>query len=176
MKNNKQLKTLLACGIVAGLVSAQAVADCANEFQRLKPTHQYTDNFDGTVTDGVTNKTWQKCPIGTSWNGGADNTTGADDSCQGSASRYNWAAALVAVPAGWHMPNKKELASMFDLACKNPAVNSSAFPANTVSGNLVWTSTPVKSNDRKAWAYLYHNGEDVQKPKNAEGVVFLVRD
>lgn len=178
MNHKNRMGTGLVFAFAISLFSVNLLANCANEFQRLKPTHQYTDNLDGTVTDNETNTTWRKCPLGTSWDSGSNNASGVDDSCQGTATRLNWRDALAAsdAVAGFHMANAKELASLFDLACRNPAVNKNVFPINTVPGNFVWSSTPVVSNAKKVWAYSFSQGEDVPKPKNAEFVVFLVQD
>ena len=106
------------------------------------PTSQLTDNADGTVTDTKTGLMWEQCAEGLS---GAGCTTGT-------AQTYTWQAALnraqtVNTTGGfagytdWRVPNIKELRSIIEQQCYDPAINLTRFP-NTASA-VFWSSSPV---------------------------------
>lgn len=91
------------------------------------PASRFTDNGDGTVTDKATGLQWKRCSEGQTW--------GASTGCTGTATRHGWQQALqladVATYAGkddWRVPNVKELASIVELACYDPAIDLQSFP------------------------------------------------
>lgn len=57
---------------------------------------------------------------------------------------------------GWHLPNVKELASLADKACQNPAIDSTAFPVTPAS--WFWRSLPDVGNSCVAWVVVFLNG------------------
>ena len=93
-----------------------------------------------TVTDNTTGLVWQRCASGQTWTG---------SSCSGTATTSAWAAAVTGAPAGWRLPNVKELESMVERRCASPAVDSGAFP--NVPAVSFWSSTPV-------WAVNFSDG------------------
>ncbi len=112
----------------------------------------YTINGDGTVTDNVTDLTWDRCAWGQS---GADCLTG-------SASTHTWSQALgVAVTANsqnggvgyknhndWRLPSRTELVSLVNYAASNPAIDAT-FPATPTS--WFWSSTILEVVPAYAW-------------------------
>ena len=80
----------------------------------------FTDNGDGTVTDGTTHLMWDQCAYGLT---GATCTTGT-------ALQTSWAGALDAAVAAnnanykgfndWRVPNKNELESLVNLSAVAP--------------------------------------------------------
>jgi Protein of unknown function (DUF1566) len=101
------------------------------------------------VTDSRTGLVWARCSAGQSLNGTA---------CTGTANTYTHEQALsyAASQSGWRLPNVKELASLADKGCQNPAIDSTAFP-NTVT-SLYWSSSPYVGNSGSAWSVYFFNG------------------
>lgn len=104
------------------------------------PDSQLQDNGDGTVTDLKTGLMWKQCAEGQSGSGCVD----------GTPIDYNiWQKALLRAQevnsggfAGfrdWRVPNIKELASLVELQCREPAINLTRFP-NTPN-NYFWSSS-----------------------------------
>ena len=102
---------------------------------------RFIDNADGTITDRVTGLMWVKQPeniggiwesagqpVKMTWNDGIDN-----------CNALNYAGY-----ADWRLPNAAELATLFDYAKYNPAIDTAFFP-NTKSANYL-TSTTYKNN------------------------------
>lgn len=118
------------------LAPAQAQT-CRENIPASVPDSRFKTNGNGTVTDRATGLIWKQCTEGLSGTG-----------CQiGNLETFTWQAALKqaadAVFAGsslWRLPNKKELASLVELRCYQPAINSRFFP-NTPS-SFFWSSSP----------------------------------
>ncbi len=105
----------------------------------------FTSWTDGgsSITDNSTGLVWQRCALGQSWTG---------SSCSGTASTAAWAAAVSGAPAGWRLPNVKELESMVERRCSLPAVDGAAFPAFPTAPQVqFWSSTP-------GWAVNFSDG------------------
>jgi hypothetical protein len=117
------------------------------EIPPTTPTSQFTQHDNGTVTDNATRLIWMRCSLGQTWNG---------STCEGNAIQYNWQDALLAAQAenfasfdDWRLPNVKELASIVELACYQPAINLTIFPEPTDSTEtqyVYWTSTAYIKN------------------------------
>ena len=125
--------------------SAQAAQSCRTDIPQSTPNNRFIINGD-EVTDKVTGLIWQRCSLGQS---------GADCS-MGSAATYNWSEALQAAESvrastgkGWRLPNIKELQSIVEEACYNPAINLSVFPG-TASSDF-WSATPNAYSSSNAW-------------------------
>lgn len=105
------------------------------------PDSQLQDNGDGTVTALKTGLMWKQCAEGLS----------GSDCATGSLIEFNiWQQALQraqTVNSGggyagftdWRVPNIKELASLTELQCMQPAINLTRFP-NTPN-NYFWSSS-----------------------------------
>jgi hypothetical protein len=102
----------------------------------------YTDRYDGTITDNVTQLMWQKAV---------------------STGTYAWADAIaycstlaVAGHSDWRLPSRIELQSIVDFGVRSPAINSTYFPSTP--STLFWSSTPslVASN---AWGISFAGGD-----------------
>lgn len=135
------------------------------EIPPTTPTSQFTQHSNGTVTDTATKLMWMRCSVGLTWDG----TT-----CQGEPSEHNWESALEVAKGtnfanyhDWRLPNIKELTSIVEEACHNPAINLTVFPETVVyapdeNGFPLapwlgyWTSTHY-SNDR-ALHVKFQNG------------------
>jgi hypothetical protein len=126
----------------------------------------YTDNGDGTITDGRTGLMWEK-------------QSSFDGSINDSADTYTWQTAFTVKIAAlngiafaghtdWRLPNQLELYSLLDLGKKNPAV-SAAFDTNCVSECTVltcsctiseyyWSSTTYEDGTALGWYVDFSNG------------------
>ncbi len=100
----------------------------------IELTERFTDHNNGTVTDELTQLTWQKVP---------------------NATAMTWEQALdyaeqltLAGNTQWRLPNIKELQSLHDPTLSNPAV-SSIF--NSIGVRNYWSSTSLFNQNLKAW-------------------------
>jgi len=153
------LTTLLAANV-------QAAQVCNDHIQTSHPAG-FTVNQDGTVTDNQTKLVWKQCLEGLS---GADCATGT-------ASTFTWDKALqhAASQTGWRLPNIKELASIVELKCVDPAINLAVFPNTPSSG--VWSGSPYAGYSGSAWHVFFYNGnEDYYDRSHGYYHVRLVRD
>lgn len=141
----KMNKALLGLALILPIGAAQAI-QCSDSLVSHTPTEQFIDNKDGTITDASTALMWSKCTIGQTYNA----ETGA---CNGDPLRMQWHEALnkveeinndltndTIVRNDWRAPNLKELATLLEYKCYDPAINLDVFP-NTPSVTY-WSGTP----------------------------------
>jgi len=156
------------------LHTAQAQT-CNNNMAASTPDSQLLDNSNGTVTDRKTGLMWKQCMEGLS-----------GSNCEnGSAVSFTWQAALqqpgVINSSGfagyhdWRLPNVKELRSIVEEKCANPAINLVRFP-NTPS-SFVWSDSPyIFYNSYNAWYVHFYNGFSYNDVRSYNYQVRLVRD
>ena len=176
-KQRSCLKKAVFNSILLGSLVASSLvfADCNAFIARTTPGASFQDNLDGTVTSLETRLMWQKCTQGQHWNTGSDANDPADDSCDGSAISLTWQAALNAAQSAnantalgyddWYLPNVKELSSLVERACYDPAINSTPFPNTPTS--YYWSATagvissplPDTPDYPDAWYVDFDNGE-----------------
>lgn len=118
----------------------------------------FTDNGDGTVTDGNTGLMWQ----------------------QGEAGSVKWEDAIsyceglsLAGYTDWRLPNIKELESITDDSLYNPAIDTNYFPDAHVSS--YWSSTTSASNSSDAWYVYFSSGSVGYYSKAGDNYVRCVR-
>ncbi len=151
MMTNRMM-VFVALMLMSGLLHAECGA-----FQSSTPDRQLQDNADFTVTDLATGLMWQQCSLGQE----------ATAECTGSATTYNWQGALQAADAlnaqgglaghaDWRLPNVKELRSLVDESCIEPAINETRFP-NTPPAQY-WTSTPYAYCVNCSWLVSFERG------------------
>lgn len=124
----------LLCLLLPGLaIQAQT---CNPNGRATAPDERFQAHADGTVTDLATGLLWKQCEEG---------RQGAD--CHGTTREFSWQEALThaqgVVFAGykdWRLPNLKELQSLVELRCAQPAINVRRFPRT--SSRLFWSSSP----------------------------------
>ncbi|MDD3517914.1 MAG: DUF1566 domain-containing protein [Chromatiales bacterium] len=142
---------------------------------------RYVEHGNGSVTDTVTGLMWKKCSEGMTWAPGSE-------SCDDTPSGYDWlgahrrATAVNAVEEGenyghqdWRLPNVKELASLVELACHDPAINESVF--DDVTAGSYWSSSTSVDYAGAAW-YVNFGGGSISAESKEVGTLFvrLVRD
>lgn len=132
------------------------------------PDSRFTPIGNGAeVKDKVTGLIWQRCSIGQTWDG---------NTCTGNATSHTWQQALTVAKnlgKGYRLPNIKELASIVEEQCYDPAINSKTFP-NTPS-NWYWSSSPNAYYNGNAWGVYFHDGNDGDPYKNGSSYVRAVR-
>ncbi|CAK0765910.1 exported hypothetical protein [Gammaproteobacteria bacterium] len=143
----------------------------ASLLNNARPTVDYVDNGDGTVTHAPTCLTWKRCSEGQSWNGSA---------CAGSASILFWndANTLTSNFAGhddWHLPTLEELRSLVDYT-KYPGktINNIWFP-NLPDWPSVWSASLVASDSNYAWYVNFNDGRGGWDGRGSGNAVRLVR-
>ena len=157
--------------------TAYAVQTCKpDSIPASTPDSQFIDNNDNTITDLKTGLMWKKCFEGIS-----------GDACEtGSADSFAWQQALQqpgTVNSGggfaeyddWRLPNIRELMSIVEEQCYDPAINLNRFP--NASSSLVWSGSPyaVDSGSR-AWVVNFKYGDLYNTDRSVHYAVRLVRD
>ncbi|WP_034763539.1 DUF1566 domain-containing protein [Chrysiogenes arsenatis] len=155
-------KLILAITTATVLLTSHAHAlqstNCNNAITPTTPDSRFTIHNDGTVTDTKTGLMWQRCSLGQTWD--STNTT-----CSTDTSNHNWQQALAAAEAStfagyndWKLPNQKELSSIVEYACSEPAINTDIFPATPSS--WFWSSSPKADENSYALVvdFVYGGG------------------
>ena len=109
------------------------------------PTWSTTERFDlngAEVRDRHTGLVWSRCSVGQRWDG---------NTCAGAATALTHEQALQYADSqsDWRLPNVRELSSLADLGCVNPAIDKNALP--TIPSSLYWTSSPNVGNSTTSW-------------------------
>ena len=144
--------------------------NCEPDYPPSTPNERFEEPGDGTVKDKQTGLIWKRCLQGLS----------GTDCSQGDALALNWEQALQQAEAnlGWRVPNIKELQSIVEQQCFDPALNLQIFPGNTDTSN-VWSSTPSVSNvygqDAAAWHLWFKVGRTEMHNRESVFHVRLVR-
>lgn len=153
----------------------QVSAACRNDIVRTTPDRAFTIRADGlTVTDHRTGLVWDRCLLGQS---------GA--SCSGTVTTYTWQQALIEATTrntqtykgfnDWRLPNIKELATLVEDACFDPAFNTAVFVNHPVSGNA-WSSSPTSADSSNASWAMNFSGLSTTHSRDSAYAVRLVRD
>jgi hypothetical protein len=128
------LPLVVALALLPMKDSAMACYDAASGSQR-----RFVLN-DGEVFDTKTGLTWQRCSLGTSWDGRR---------CTGEivfASLDQAKQMANAVGPQWRVPSGPELESIVDLSCGHPVVDKRVFPdihPDEDGAAEYWTTNPV---------------------------------
>lgn len=172
------LKDLLITTLLC-IFSQLALADCLNNkntsIEPKKPDSLYIEHHGrGVVSDKATGLMWQKCEVGYS-----GNQCDIDDNHEGPR-RLRWLAAVQEANDNssfgyddWRLPNIKELQSLIESACFNPAVNDSIFPVREHAN--YWTSTPDIVDGSKVWVINLGSGQESTISKESVLPLMLVR-
>ena len=115
------------------------------------PDPRFSDNGDGTVTDGLTGLIWMKnadCFGKQTWANALSKVAGLNngkETCSGYTGKH----------ADWHLPDRKELFSLIDAEKHDPALPS-GHPFSDVQSSYYWSSTSNAYYTDHAWyVYLY---------------------
>ena len=143
---------------------------CESQIPPTTPSSRFIIHNNGTVTDKRTGLIWKRCLEGVS--GAACNS--------GTPVELNWQDALQRARdasfegrTDWRLPNIKELRSIVEQQCVDPAINLSVFPAQAAS--VVWSSSPNADVADNAWNVYFSNGFTFNGSRNVRRQVWLVR-
>ena len=154
------------------IFSINIMAGCNKNIIQSTPSERFIIMGDGTVADKKTGLIWRRCSSGS-------------NECKNIASLYTFQDALVksgktyANSALWRLPNIKELNSIAQRSCINPALNTSIFPANQVQ--KFWSNTSARlstgtNTNNYALAYDFKVNKIILVDKSTKGAgMILVR-
>jgi hypothetical protein len=166
--------------LMAIFVSTNSSADCVDGIPASTPDSQLIVNLDEngnqnyTISDARTGLMWKQCSEGLH----------GDGCTEGALADFNWFGALQAPVtlnanggfAGhtdWRLPNMKELHSIVEKRCVDPAINDTRFP-NTLKVGY-WSSSPVAQDTRYAWHVYFYDGSALRNLRSSNKHVRLVR-
>ena len=163
---------VLAITLLWGVGGVNTHAQTCNDYiTPTTPSQRFIDNGDGTVTDKYTGLIWMRCSLGQTWDGAT---------CTGVAGTYTWQQALqvaagytFAGSSAWRVPDKKQLISISERACRHPAINLEIFP-QTLDRDHYWTSSS-SWDINKASCTSSFSGGPVPCTKDNDEYVRLVR-
>ena len=138
------------------------------------PTERFEQHGE-TVFDTFTGLTWRRCFEGLS----------GPDCGPGALLELSWPKALhhgVELNAGggaaghsdWRLPNVKELYSLVEQRCAQPAINLEIFP--NAPGARVWTSSPYRLYAHYSWLVDFSDGTTFNLERFKSFPLLLVRD
>jgi len=138
------------------------------------PNSQLQDNGDGTITDLKTGLIWKQCLEGQS----------GSDCASGGVETFTWQQALQRAQtvnssggfagfSDWRVPTIKELSSLVEHQCVDPAINLTRFP--NASNHWLWSSSAVAGSSNYAWDVFFGNGYPDWLSKNYSDQLRLVR-
>lgn len=168
----KNMKKILFFILVMAHFQASA-QKCNSNMTRSYSDDQFLINGQ-TVTDITTGLMWMRCSVG---------QTLIDNNCSGPAEKFStWKTALdgviknktMASFSDWRLPNIKELDTIVERACAEPAISLVVFP-DTPSA-IYWTSTPHKDSEYLARIIDFSDGLEFLRTSVTERHIRLVRD
>ncbi len=171
-KNSSWVSLRLVRGAKALAGTTQAVDAQTCRESSFANTPEARFSIDGNeVEDHATGLICQRCSVG---------QTG-DDCGGGHVQTYNWQGALnvaeterMATGNPWRLPNVKELRSIVERKCLEPAINLRIFP-NTNS-SVYWTASPRANSAFHAWDVRFDQGSSHGSYKVVNQYVRLVRN
>ena len=180
MKSTLQLSLLLLT-LVSFNLAAQTER-CRTDIVETAPASRFTINGDGTVTDRQTSLIWARCPQGLS----------GEDCEEGTLKSLTWPEALnlngtfptsvTTGPTDWRLPNIKELQSLVERSCSNPAINAMVFPNSIPSAafgtTFFWSASPATDATDvtdETWGVGFDIGAVTDAPRIFTFSVRLVR-
>lgn len=203
LPNKRCLVVCLAicCGAVllaAPLLAKAQAQACNPNTPRTVPDTRYSAVSDGAeVKDAGTALIWQRCSAGQRWNGKtclgrteayawatAQEVAGraltssgrASMPFPGTADRSSASSAMVSplLPAAiWRLPTHKELHTLIEQACRNPAINTVWFPGTRAG--FYWSASTFSDDSNFAWGVDFSDGSGSYDAKAGAYSVRLVR-
>ena len=176
------------CVLLVGAPALAQVCNQAIERGNHPSRYQIDPSNPGEALDLVTSLVWQRCEMNRVIND--QNTVDVlddtcdeppenqdDDTTNNTQLTFNWLQATERAELegnGYRIPNLKELSSLLELACFNPAIDPDVFPGATQGP--AWTSTPHADEGFEVWSIDFSGGNDQTQSKASFLPVRLVRD
>lgn len=164
------MKVIIYSLIFLGIANAHAAQVCNNQMTKSAPDSRYQLQADNSeIKDNVTDLVWQRCPLGQTWTGAV---------CTNTATLHSWTSALQQaknIGDGWRLPNVKELKSLIENACYDPAINLKFF-TGTPEDAVYWSSSTNRDDATTAWAVNFADGTAQFKLKTTSIFVHLVKN
>lgn len=168
----KRFHLLVLILTIAGLPLNLQAQDCSPLIPKKILTSYFTIHSAKIATDNRTGLMWSRCQYGDEI--GSYGCTSNDVQ-----KSYTWGEALAIAEdltfagySDWRVPNFKEMATIIETACDNPALNNTVFPSTAI---YLWTSTPSRTDTAFNFA-LYFDGAIMDTEKTLERGFFVVRD
>jgi hypothetical protein len=172
------MKKLLIAALCFGLSSVTYAASCQTETIRPStPDSRYVDNEDGTALDMKTGLLWSVCSIGQAY---------VDGACEGTATNFSsMGEALQEADDvrddylgtdGWRVPNIKELDSIVERQCSDPAINTTIFPDTPSASYYSSTPDPDSLDNMGVRTISFFTGEEYTPPTEPLRHIRLVKD
>lgn len=165
--------TVLAA--LSAVLSVSALADCNSALRTDTPAERFEIVDSRYLVDRATGLMWQRCPLGFQW---------LNSACQRDsalAEGTDWQSALQAADdashgdyTDWRLPNIKELGSIVDRSCWDPAISAMLFPATPAA--LFWTSSPNAVRPDVSAVVDFAKGAHRSLNKTESALIRLVRD
>lgn len=156
-------------------VTVGSWADCNSALRTDTPAEHFEIVDGGYLVDRATGLMWQRCPLGFQW---------LNSSCQTESNLSggtDWQSALKAAAGAahgeyddWRLPNIKELETIVDRSCWDPAVSGILFPSTPSA--LFWTSSPDAVRPDVAAVVDFSKGAHRGLKKTNFALIRLVRD
>ncbi len=159
---------MLAGALVAGAAQGQT---CRSDISESTPAARFElANGGATVHDSATGLEWKRCPEGFVFSDNGTATDFGDDGCtDGGSSMFTWQQALqnaealntgggYAGSSDWRVPNVKELDSIVERACFDPAIDLPIFPGTPSA--VFWSSSPYGGAAANVWNVSFGYGFD----------------
>lgn len=126
------------------LSSTAGAYECKDSIEATTRAENFLNNSDGTITDLRFGLMWQICSYGQK----LDTTDGR---CKGEQKNFpTWSDAILSQDAinaekangysDWRLPSIKELQSIVERKCRQPAINDAIFNGTAVGA--YWSNTP----------------------------------
>ncbi|MER2493109.1 DUF1566 domain-containing protein [Catenovulum sediminis] len=167
---------LTATTLFVSSFSLNTYAFCTDSVAPTVDTSNYIlDSQNGVITDAKNGLMWSVCNHGENW-------IASDSRCDGSAESVIWQSALqsstttsLAGYDDWRVPNIKELMSLIERQCAEPAIPISLFAST--ENEAYWTSTPVYNTGTTnlVWAVHFKEGTNIQRDKSSAALIRFVR-
>lgn len=169
---------LLFSGLLTAFPLLSVAQTCnTNGLPATTPTSRYIRYDNGTVLDQDTGLMWKACSEGQAWNPAAH-------SCDLVATRYDKYEALKQADAvnnqggfasfkDWRLPNIKELFTLVERQCRNPAINLAVFPNTGADDVVISSNYHFIKNDL---SIDLSSGHDIFKYGAQKSLVRLVRE
>jgi len=171
-----RIKLLSLIALLTATTAAYAEQVCSPRINSVTPVNRFEISDDGTVRDLRTLLLWQRCPVGYSIDDKGTVDYPEDDTCEPGeqATQMPWVDAFAFVDENWRLPTVKELMSIMEYKCFDPAMNLTVFPE--IPGSRFWTSTTYLKIDEVASVDITAGVNVVDKKVQADNYVRLVRD